>query len=245
MKPAFAQGLPWILLTLICLAAGLYGLARILPATGWDKRKQRRVLTAAVVIITAWVAVLSVASLRGFFADFNALPPRPLLAIVLPMAAIMVFAFSSAGTQLLRATPPQWLILPQAFRIVVELLLLLAFLAGKLPEQMTLEGRNWDILTGLLAVPAGYFCFVKKSSRPFPIAVAFNILGLLLLFNILVVAALSMPTPMRHFMNEPANTLVAYFPFILLPGVLVPIAFGLHVFSLRQLFLLRPQLLNR
>ena len=222
----------------------MYGLTRILAATGWDKRKQRRVLTVAVVIVAAWVMILSIASLRGFFADFNSLPPRPLLAIVLPMLAILVFAFSSTGTQLLKVTPPQWLILPQSFRIVVELLLWLAFLAGKLPKQMTLEGRNWDILTGLLALPVGYFCFVKKSRRPFPIALAFNILGLLLLFNILIVAALSMPTPMRYFMNAPANTLVAYFPFILLPGVLVPIAFALHVFSLRQLFLLRPQLLN-
>jgi hypothetical protein len=36
-------------------------------------------------------------------------------------------------------------------------------------------------------------------------------------------------------MNEPANTLVGQFPFILLPGILVPIAYGLHIFSLRQL----------
>ena len=244
MKPDLAQGLPWIFLTLICLAGGLYGLTRILAATGWDKRKQRRVLTRAVVIVIAWVAILSIASLRGFFANFNTLPPRIPLAILLSFVAILLFAFSSTGTQLIRSAPPQWLILPQAFRIVVELLLLLAFLAGKLPEQMTLEGRNWDILSGLLALPVGYFCFVKKSRRSFNIALAFNILGLLLLFNILIVAALSMPTPLQYFRNAPANTLIAYFPFILLPGVLVPMAFALHVFSLRQLFLLRPQLLH-
>jgi hypothetical protein len=44
-----------------------------------------------------------------------------------------------------------------------------------------------------------------------------------------------MPTPIRYFMNEPANTLVARFPYILLPGVLVPIAYTIHIFSLRQL----------
>jgi hypothetical protein len=38
-------------------------------------------------------------------------------------------------------------------------------------------------------------------------------------------------------MNEPANTLVAKFPFILLPGVLVPLAYGLHILSLRQIYL--------
>jgi len=58
---------------------------------------------------------------------------------------------------------------------------------------------------------------------------------MLLLLNILVIAVLSMPTPFRYFQNEPSNTLVAQFPFILLPGILVPIAYTLHIFSLRQL----------
>ena len=64
-------------------------------------------------------------------------------------------------------------------------------------------------------------------------------MGLLLLINILVIAVLSMPTPLRYFMNEPANTLVGEFPFIYLPAVLVVIAMGLHIFSLRQIWLLR------
>jgi hypothetical protein len=58
---------------------------------------------------------------------------------------------------------------------------------------------------------------------------------MLLLLNILVIAVLSMPTPFRYFQNEPANTLVAKFPFVLLPGILVPIAYTMHIFSLRQL----------
>jgi len=55
-----------------------------------------------------------------------------------------------------------------------------------------------------------------------------------LLVNVLVIAVLSMPTPLRVFHNEPANTLLAYFPYIYLPGVLVPLAYTLHIFSLRQ-----------
>jgi hypothetical protein len=75
---------------------------------------------------------------------------------------------------------------------------------------------------------------VKKHGSK-KLAIAFNFLGVLLLLNILVIAVLSMPSPFRYFMNEPANTLVAQFPYILLPGVLVPIAYGLHILSLRQL----------
>lgn len=62
-----------------------------------------------------------------------------------------------------------------------------------------------------------------------------NLLSLGLLINIVTIALLSIPTPFRVFMNEPANTLVAHFPFILLPGMLVPLAYGLHFLSMRQL----------
>jgi hypothetical protein len=53
----------------------------------------------------------------------------------------------------------------------------------------------------------------------------------------MIIAILSMPTSFRYFMNEPANTIVAQFPFIYLPGVLVVLAFAFHIFSLRQLLL--------
>jgi len=72
------------------------------------------------------------------------------------------------------------------------------------------------------------------------VALLYNIGGLLLLVNVLVIAVLSMPTPLRVFHNEPANTLLAYFPYIYLPGVLVPLAYTLHIFSLRQWALARP-----
>jgi hypothetical protein len=156
----------------------------------------------------------------------------------------LIIAFSKTGIQLLKLVPPQWLVFMQSFRIVVELLLLFAFMAGKLPVQMTFEGRNFDVLTGLLALPVGYL-LAKRKSYAFKLAIVFNIIGMLLLLNILVIAVLSMPTSVRYFMNEPSNTLVAQFPFILLPGVLVPIAYTMHIFSLRKLLITQADQLPR
>jgi len=124
----------------------------------------------------------------------------------------------------------------QSFRIFVEVLIWLAFLSNILPVQMSFEGRNFDIISGILALPVGYFLLKRKNFSP-KLAIAFNIIGIVLLLNILIVAVLSMPTSFRYFMNEPSNSLVATFPFILLPGVLVPIAYSMHIFSLRQLLL--------
>ena len=92
----------------------------------------------------------------------------------------------------------------------------------------------FDVLAGLTAPVIVYLCFVKGTwSRR--VAIYWNIAGLLLLLNIVSIAILSTPVPFRVFMNEPANTLVATFPFVWLPAFLVPIAYSMHFFSLRQL----------
>jgi hypothetical protein len=38
-------------------------------------------------------------------------------------------------------------------------------------------------------------------------------------------------------MNEPANTVIAYFPFVWLPGFVVPVAYTLHLLSIKKCLL--------
>jgi len=236
MKNDFSTpGFLWPLLTLACIVIILTSLRTVLKRTKWEKNAQDKIFFGTVFILTTWIALLTILSYNGFFADFSKLPPRPALAMLIPLPIIILIAFSKTGTQLLQTVPAQWLIFMQSFRVIVELLLLFAFIAGNLPVQMTFEGRNFDVITGVLALPVGYIVARKKRYAP-RLAIAFNIIGVLLLLNILVIAVLSMPTSIRYFMNEPSNTLVGQFPFILLPGVLVPIAYTMHIFSLRQLF---------
>jgi hypothetical protein len=237
MKSTFSTpGFLWPLLTLICTITVLYGLSKALNKTSWSKSKKLSLFFGITFSMAAWTVLLTVLSYSGFFNDFSKLPPRPALAILIPLPFVLGFAFSKTGTQLLQQVPSQWLVMMQSFRIFVELLLWFAFLAGKLPVQMSFEGRNYDVLTGILALPAGYL-LLKKKTYSSAIIVVFNIAGILLLLNILIIAVLSMPTPFRYFMNEPSNIVVAQFPFILLPGVLVPLAYTLHIFSLRQLYI--------
>jgi hypothetical protein len=245
MKSNFSTpGFLWPLLVLVCIAVILYGLHKTLTKTTWFKQKQRRVFLGSAVVILSWTILLTVLSYKGFFADFSKLPPRPVLALLFPLPFVLWFVFSKTGTTILQTVPPQWIVTMQSFRIFVELLIWFAFLANKLPVQMTAEGRNYDLLTGILALPAGYLLAKRKVWSPV-IIIAFNILGILLLLNVLVIAVLSMPVPFRHFMNEPSNALVARFPLILLPGVLVPIAYSLHIFSLRQLFVINAECLGQ
>jgi len=224
----------WIALTTVCLALIIVGLRAALKKTGRANSQVSRILTRTVFLLAVWTALLLLLSYYGFFSQFETLPPRPALALLIPLPIVVVIAFSKKGTHLLQSIPLQWVVWMQSFRIAVELLLLMAFLKNLLPVQMTFEGLNFDILTGILALPVGYLLSKKKLYAP-QLAIAYNVIGMLLLLNILVIAVLSMPTTFRYFQNEPANTLVAQFPFILLPGILVPIAYTLHIFSLRQL----------
>jgi len=231
--------LGFIVLTLLCVVAIDRQLRQALSQVEWSAARRQRIWLGTLIGLGAWLLFISVASLGGFFSDFSSFPPRIVIVLAVPLIIILSITFSRSTSTLLRVIPPQNLLYIQAFRIVVEVLLWMLFLQQLLPEQMTFEGRNWDILVGLTAPLVAYFGLVK-GNWPRSVIIVWNVLGLMLLANIVTIAILSMPTPFRVFTNEPSNTIVATFPFVWLPGVLVPIAYAMHFFSLKQLLLSQP-----
>jgi len=218
--------LPAILLTALAIFCTYLLLDRLF-------RAHRRTLYLTAATITLWFLLTGALANRGFFTDFAALPPHLLFALLLPAIAFAIFSFTSKTLpQALRATPLPWLIAFQTFRIVVELILWRGHKTGVIPIQMTFAGRNLDILIGLSA-PLAAFIIYRTRNRTF--GIAWNIAGLASILNIATIAILSMPTPLRRFMNDPPNTLLAHFPFIYLPAILVPAGYIAHILSIRQL----------
>ncbi|MEJ0032105.1 MAG: hypothetical protein WDO15_17785 [Bacteroidota bacterium] len=183
------------------------------------------------IAFVAWAVFLTVWSLSGMASRFDTFPLNMAPVLLIPFIAIILFTFSKSTQKLLSSIPAKSIVQLQVFRVFVELLLWALAVQNLLPIQMTFEGRNFDILSGLTAPFAAMFLSRSK----WGLAI-WNIACLGLLINIVAVAILSMPTPLRIFNNEPANTIVAEFPFILLPGMLVPLAYGLSLLSLRQVF---------
>jgi hypothetical protein len=144
----------------------------------------------------------------------------------------VVLALSRAGAALVRELPVAWRVGLQGFRVAVELVLARLHHEGVVPVQMMFEGANFDILTGLSALALAAYGW----RRPIPRAllVGWNVVGTLLLSVIVVIAVLSMPTPFRAFHDGPANAVVADFPFVWLPTVLVPAALFGHVVVFRR-----------
>ncbi|MGI9544913.1 MAG: hypothetical protein ACR2MX_16750 [Cyclobacteriaceae bacterium] len=224
----------FIFFPLLCIGFIMNRLWYLLTKCDFEDARKKRVFATLTIVVTLWVVLISSLSFTDFFSDFSTFPPRLGPVLLLPLLAVLILTFTGRLDAILKLIPPPWLIYMQTFRVGVELMIWLLFIQNLLPIQMTFEGRNWDILVGLTAPLFGYYCFVKKRWSK-AVAIIWNIAGLVLLANIVTIALLSMPTPARVFMNEPANTIVAEFPYIWLPGILVAIAYIFHILSLRQL----------
>ena len=188
----------------------------------------------AMLAMTLWAALLGFFSLERYFANFKSLPPRILPALLIPLIAGLLFLRSGGVGELLARTPFQWPIYLQSFRILMEVILWLLYLQHRAPVIMTFEGRNVDILVGLTAIPVGYLCFVRRAWSP-RVAFWWNVVAILILLNVVVHAQLSTASPFRVFITEPPLTFIGYWPYILLPGFLVPLAWLGHAASLIQL----------
>jgi hypothetical protein len=145
-----------------------------------------------------------------------------------------IIARSMAGDRLARGLPLAALVGLQSFRFPLEMLMHQAAETGVMPVQMSYAGLNFDIVTGITAALLAVWLRV---GRPAPIVVrAWNVLGLVLLANIVTVAVLSTPT-FAVFGASPdrLNTFVTRVPFVLLPAVLVLTAWAGHLIVFRAL----------
>ncbi|NJO03068.1 MAG: hypothetical protein HC880_16540 [Bacteroidia bacterium] len=214
--------LGFILLTLLCLGAIVWALMTL----------SRSFKSAAhfLRIVGLWLLLISGTALTGFTQNFSVFPLNALIILLPPMIALIVLVFNQRFKQFLGGVPLRWLTGIQFFRVIVEIFLWQLYEIGLIPVQMTFEGQNFDILAGLTAPIFAYFYGNKPR-----VLFWWNIAGMLLLINIVGTAILSMPTPIRVFMNEPANTIVTYFPIIWLPAFLVPLAYYMHILSLKKI----------
>lgn len=203
-----------------------------LERSPWDAAKKRRVYRGTVVGLLSWALLLTGWSLSGMAGRFELFPLNAAPVLIIPFITILIVTFSGKMRVLLPLTSQPSIVHLQVFRVFVEILLWALFVQNLLPEQMTFEGTNYDIISGLTAPVAAIFLVRSRVAL-----VAWNLVCLGLLANIVTVAILSMPVPFRVFDNEPANTIVMKFPYILLPGMLVPLAYGLSFLSLRKIFL--------
>lgn len=190
--------------------------------------------TAVLLLLFAWMTFQALMALGGFYTNTQTIPPRFLLMVLPPLVIIIILLVGPAGKNWLAKLDIKTLTLLHVVRIPVEVVLYLLFIYHKIPQLMTFEGRNADILAGISAPVIYYFVFVKKSGAV-KILFWWNIVSLLLLLNIVVNAALSAPSPIQQFAFDQPNTAIFYFPFNWLPSVVVPLVLLSHLAVLQRI----------
>jgi hypothetical protein len=224
----------FIILTIVMLVLILSELKKGIAKTSLGEARRKSIFNKVLYAIIGWMSLISALSLTGFLNNFSTFPPRIIIVLIVPLIVMITVTFSSATREILAHIPAKNIVRLQVFRVFVEILLWMLVVQNLLPVQMSFEGRNFDVISGLTAPFAAYFLVNNRAAL-----IAWNFLTLALLINILGIAILSMPTPFRVFMNEPSNTIVTTFPYVWLPGLLVPMAYGLSFLSLRQISVTR------
>lgn len=235
MNPITSAGILIAVYALLCIIVFLIGLRQALRYTSLPTHTQQRTLIITSLVIAGWMTLLHILARQHVFA-VQGFPPRPMLTVLLGLIIILAISFTSTAKIILGVTPLYWLVFFQVFRVGVELWFWNTYKTGVFPKLMTFEGANLDIISGLLALVTG-FLILKKPSTARAITLFYNIAGILILLNTLRAAALSMPSPIQQYPFDERLLLLGSPYFIYLPGILVVLALGLHILSLRQVSL--------
>lgn len=187
-----------------------------------------------LVITIVWLAIQSVISVSGFYVVTSATPPRFPLLIVPPLLSIILLFITARGRKFLDSLDAKTMTILHTIRIPVEIVLLWLSMYQMVPKLMTFEGRNFDIISGVTAPLIFYFGYVKPVLRR-KVLLTWNIVCLGLLINIVVNAALSVPTPFQKFAFDQPNIGILHFPIVWLPCCVVPIVLLSHLATIRQL----------
>ena len=186
------------------------------------------------MIIATWMIIQSVIASTGFFSVINTFPPRLIMLIALPLIGIAIMFFTPKGRSFIERFDVKRLTFLHTIRIAIEVVLFWLFLNKTMPRLMTFEGRNFDLLSGLSAPLVYYFGFVKRRLTTKQM-LAWNFICLAILLFTVSNAILSAPTPFQKFAFEQPTVAVLYFPFVWLPGIVVPLVIFSHLITIRAL----------
>ena len=192
--------------------------------------------TRAAVMIAgaalAWMAITWIAADAGVFRNWEQTPPPFAFLVLMIFVLAGAIAWSPLGLRIARFIPLWILVAVQAFRLPLEIAMHALYERGIMPEQMSYSGFNFDIVTGATAIIVAALVWSGAAGRR--LVAAWNLLGMVLLVNIVTVAILATPR-FRYFGDDALNTFVMDPPFVWLPSVPVLAALAGHLLIFRAL----------
>jgi hypothetical protein len=184
-------------------------------------------VTRRVALGTAvWMLLLASTVASGVIAS----APMPALPLFLAVAlgGPLLLALSPVGAWLAQL-PLAALVAFQAFRLPLELVLHSWADGGTVPRTMTWDGSNFDILSGIVALLAAPLVPRLRGA-----AWVANVVGAVLLLNVVRVAVMSSPLPFG-WQIEPPLQLAMHVPYASIVPICVGGALAGHVVLTRAL----------
>ena len=228
--------LTFVLLPVLLVGTLSWGVFLAKRRSGEPGHRAWQASAIAAVAAASWMAITWGVAASGALRRWNAMPPPLALLVLAIMLIAFRFAFSATGREMALHLPLWALIAVQGFRYPLELAMHRMYERGIMPVQMSYAGFNFDIVTGIGAVLVAGFIATRRAGRA--LALVWNILGLLLLTNVVVIAILATPL-FRYFGDDHLNVWVTYPPFVWLPAVMVLAALAGHLVIFRALALQR------
>jgi hypothetical protein len=158
--------------TYISLTFGLTTVATLLlfiwTIRNSNSEQTRKKTTPIFIGLTIWLVIQTILTLKNVYnADTNSFPPKILLFGILPTILTVIILFATKkGRKFIDSLPLKNFTYLNIVRIPVEIVLFWLFLNKAIPELMTFEGRNFDIIAGITAPFIAYFGLTKnKLSR--------------------------------------------------------------------------------
>ena len=199
----------------------------------WKASSSKTVVMLALI----WLAIQGILSWFGFYLNSSAIPPAIVFAVLPPLILIIFLLTTKKAKRFIRRLDLKMLHLLHVVRIPVELCLYWLTLRKAVPELMTFEGDNFDIVTGI-TVPMIYAtAFNGRAVRSVNVLFAWNIIGLVMLGNVVTLGFLSAPTIFQRFAFDQPNIAVLHFPFIWLPSFIVMAVLFSHLVTIKRLMM--------
>ncbi|MEO8548399.1 MAG: hypothetical protein ABI678_00425 [Kofleriaceae bacterium] len=180
----------------------------------------RRAVVPVVAALAAWLVVTAIMAARGAYD--RAPVPGPLAAGGPLLAATVIVLLVPAGRRFLAQLPLQTLTYLHVVRVGVEFVLFGLAIDHLLPTELTFAGRNFDIAVGFTAPIVAALAFAGgKPAR-----------GTLIVWNVIALGLLV------HIVGAAIGShshIVLEWPFIWLPGFVVPIVASTHLVTLWRL----------
>jgi hypothetical protein len=189
---------------------------------------------AIAVPLVLWLGVVwDLAEAGAFQARPGAISPLP-IAVAAPVLIGLIGLMSSRRVAAaVDAAPIGWLIALQVYRLIGGNFILL-WLSGAIPGVFALPVGIGDVLVGLTAIPVALYLASGRAAGV-PLAIAWNIFGILDLVDALTLGFLSSPGPLQALALDHPNVLTTGYPTVMTPAFAVPLSLILHGLSLWQL----------